>query len=208
MSWGLVAVAGATVVSSTMSSRAASEAASEQGDAAAAQLAFEQERYDDWQAVYGPIQDNLSAYYQNVTPEYYAAVGLETFEQQYQTRLQRMEENFAQRGIDPSSGLAASMEAQAELAAAETRAGIRRDAPRQAVEDKSRFLQIGLGQNPASSVSGALSQQTQMAQQQSIAAKEAAGHAWAAAIPAVGQAVTAWNTPAPTTQATAGYTGT
>lgn len=208
MSWGLVAVAGATVVSGAMSSKAAGDAADASSDAAAAQLAFEQQRYDDWQAVYGPIQDNLSNYYQNVTPEYYAAVGLETFEQQYQTSLKRMDETFAQRGIDPSSGLAASMEAQAELAAAETRAGIRRDSERQAAEDQSRFLQIGLGQNPASSVSGALSQQTQMAQQQSIAAQQAAGQAWAAAIPAVGQAVTAWNTPAPTTQATAGYTGT
>lgn len=208
MSWGLVAVAGATVVSGAMSSRAASKSADAASDASAAQLAFEQERYDDWQAVYGPIQDNLSNYYQNVTPEYYAAVGLETFEQQYQTSMKRLDESLVQRGIDPSSGLAASMEQQAELAAAETRAGIRRDAERQAAEDQSRFLQIGLGQNPASSVSGALSQQTQMAQQQSIAAQQAAGQAWAAAIPAVGKAVTAWNTPAPTTQATAGYTGT
>jgi type II secretory pathway pseudopilin PulG len=194
MSWGLVAVAGATVVSGAMSSRSASKQADAASDASAAQLAFEQERYDDWKAVYGPIQDNLSNYYSNVTPEYYAAVGLETFEQQYQTSLQRMDENFAQRGIDPSSGIAASLETQAELGAAETRAAIRRDAPRQAAEDKSRFLQIGLGQNPASSVSGALSQQAQVAQQNSLAAQQAAGQAWSAAIPSVGRAIDAYNT--------------
>jgi len=194
MSWGLVAVAGATVVSGAMSSRSASKSADAASDASAAQLAFEQERYDDWQAVYGPIQDNLSNYYQNVTPEYYAAVGLETFEQQYQTSLQRMDENLAQRGIDPSSGIAASLESQAELNAAETRAGIRRDSTQQAAEDQSRFLQIGLGQNPASSVSGALSQQASVAQQNSIAAQQAAGQAWSAAIPSVGRAIDAYNT--------------
>lgn len=194
MSWGLVTVAGATVVSGAMGSRSASKAADASSDASAAQLAFEQERYDDWQAVYGPIQDNLSNYYQNVTPDYYASVGLETFEQQYQTSLQRMDETFAQRGIDPSSGLAASMESQAELSAAETRAGIRRDAVTQAAEDKSQFLQTGLGQNPASSVSGALSQQAQVAQQNSLAAQQAAGQAWSAAIPSVGRAIDAYNT--------------
>lgn len=202
MSWGLVAVAGATVVSGAMSSRSASKAAAEQGDAAAAQLAFEQERYDDWQAVYGPIQENLSTYYQNVTPEYYAAMGLETFEQQYQTSMKRLDESFAQRGIDPSSGVAASIEAQAEIDAAETRAGIRRDAPRQAAEDQSRFLQIGLGQNPASSVSSALAYQSQVAAQQSQAAQAAAGQAWSQAIPAVGRAIDAYNTQPVTTGGT------
>ena len=175
-----------------MSSRAASKQAKAAGKSADAQLAFEQERYDDWQAVYGPLQDNLSTYYQNISPDYYASVGLETFEQQYQTSLQRLDETLAQRGIDPSSGIATSLEAQAEIAAAETRAGIRRDAPRQAMEDKTRFLQIGLGQNPASSVSGALSQQAQVAQQQSAIAQQAEGQAWSQAIPAVGRAVDAY----------------
>lgn len=192
MSWGLVAVAGASVISGVASSKAASKQAKAASKASDAQLAFEQERYDDWKEVYGPLQDNLSNYYSNVTPDYYATAGLETFEQQYQIGLQRLDENLAQRGIDPSSGIAVSMESQAELNAAETRAQIRRDAPRQAAEDKSRFLQIGLGQNPANSVGNALSQQNQIAQQQSMYANQAAGDAWAAAIPAVGTAISAY----------------
>ena len=38
------------------------------------------------------------------------------------------------------------------ISSAEARASIRREAPRQAIEDQSRFLQIGMGQNPGSSV--------------------------------------------------------
>lgn len=193
MSWGLVAVAGATVVAGVMSSQSASRASKKQEQAAKDQLGFEQRRYNDWQAVYGPLQENLSQYYQNVTPEYYAAVGLENFEQQYQTSLKRLDETFAQRGIDPSSGIATSLEAQAELGAAEQRAEIRRDAPRMAAEDQSRFVQIGLGQNPASSMSQALAYQSQIATQQSQAAQAAAGQAWGQAIPAVGRAVDAYN---------------
>ena len=194
MSWGLVAVAGATIIGGVMSSKSASKSSKAASQASGAQLAFERERYDDWTAVYGPLQENLAEYYSNVTPDYYATIGLETFEQQYQAGLQRLDESFAQRGIDPSSGIAMSLEQQAELNAAEARAGIRRDAPRQATEDKSRFLQIGLGQNPASSVSGALSQQAQVAQQQSTYANQAAGDAWAAAIPTVGRAIDAYTT--------------
>tara|TARA_R110000851_G_scaffold158030_2_gene300920 strand:+ start:5860 stop:6480 length:621 start_codon:yes stop_codon:yes gene_type:complete len=194
MSWGLVAVAGATVLSGTMSSQSASKQAKVAGKASDASMAFEQVRYDDWKAVYGPLQDNLSSYYQNVTPDYYAAVGLEAFEQQYQTGLQRLDESFTQRGIDPSSGIAASLEQQAELGAAETRAGIRREAPRQAAEDKSRFLQIGLGQNPASSVSNSLSQSAKLQQQQAGSAGQAAGQAWGSAIESTGRAIDAYNT--------------
>ena len=191
----MTAVAGATLVSGYMGSKSADKASDKASEASEAQLAFEQRRYDDWNAVYGPLQDNLSQYYQNVTPDYYASVGLETFQEQYQTGLQRLEENLVQRGIDPTSGIAASLEAQAELGAAETKASIRREAPRKAMEDQSRFLQIGLGQNPASSVGSALSQQTQLANQQSAYANQAAGDAWAAAIPAVGRAIDAYNTP-------------
>lgn len=202
MSWGLVAVAGATVASGYMSSRAASKASDALSDAESAQLAFEQERYDDWKETYGSIEDNLSSYYQNVSPDYYASVGLEEFEKQYQTSLKRLDELYLQRGIDSSSGIATSIAAQAELNAAETRAGIRRDSERMATEDKSRFLQIGLGQNPSNSISNTLAQQTQARAQSSQYAQTAAGQAWSQAIPAVGKAIDAYNNRTVTTGGT------
>lgn len=180
-------VAGAVAVGSIGSSYMASKSADKAGKRAAASsdaaIGFEQEKYDDWNEVYGPIQDNLASYYENVSPDYYAATGLETFEQQYQTAQTRINENLAQRGIDPSSGIAISLESQGALNAAETRAGIRKDAPRQAAEDKSRFLQIGLGQNPGSSLSSALQNQASNLQQQAGYANQAAGQAISKAIP-------------------------
>ena len=99
-------VAGAVVVGSVagaaISSRSADKASSRAAAAQDAQLAFEYEKYDDWMATYGPIQDNLANYYQNLTPDYYAAVGLEAFEQQQQASMLRVEENLAQRGLSDS----------------------------------------------------------------------------------------------------------
>lgn len=193
MAWGIVAVAGVNLVSSVMASDSASKSAKKARKQRNKQLSFEQQRYSDWNAVYGGLQDNLSEYYSGITPEYYASIGLENFEKQFQTGITRMEESLAQRGIDPSSGLSASLMAQAELGAAEERASIRRDAPRLAAEDQREFLQIGLGQDPASSVSSALAAQANSTATDSRADSKAAGDAAAAAIPAIGQAITAYN---------------
>ena len=190
----MVAVAGASLVGGAMSSHSAGKAADKAAKANDEAVAFERQRYADWQEVYGPMQDNLASYYENVSPDYYAAIGLETFEEQYQTGLQRMEETFAQRGIDTSSGIALSLASQGELNAAETRAQIRRDAPRQAIEDKTRFLQIGLGQNPASSLSNTLANQASNMQTTSNYAQQAAGEAVGSAISATGKAIDAYNT--------------
>jgi len=190
------AVVGGAVISSGVAAHSANKASKRASKASVKSLAFEQEKYDDWQGVYGPLQDNLASYYENVSPDYYAATGLETFEQQYQTALTRMDENLAQRGIDPSSGIAASLESQAELNAAETRAGIRQDAPRQAAEDKTRFLQIGLGQNPGSSLSTALQNQASNLQQQAGYANQAAGQAISSGIQTIGRAIDQYNPPA------------
>jgi hypothetical protein len=193
MAWAATAVAGATLVSGYMGSRSADKASDAASDASAAQLSFEYEKYDDWNETYGPLQDNLAEYYNNVTPEYYAAVGVEKFNEEFQVGMKRIDESFAQRGIDPSSGISNSIKSQAELDAAETRAGIRREAPRQATEDQGRFLQIGLGQNPGSSISSTLSQRSREQSLTAQNASTAAGNAWGAAIPAAGNAIEAWN---------------
>lgn len=190
--WVAGAVVTGAVVSTAGSAYASRDAAKKSSSASSKSLRFEQEKYDDWKEVYGPIQDNLANYYSNVTPDYYASIGLEEFETQYQTSLDRIDENLTQRGIDPSSGIGASIEAQTELDAAETRAGIRRDAPIKAAEDKSRFLQIGLGQNPGSSMSSTLQSQASQKAEASQAATAATGEAISKVIPAVGTAIGAY----------------
>ena len=105
---------------------------------------FGQEQYDLWESTFGSIEKNTAQFYKNLSPEQIAVTGVEKFQQQFETSMQRMHETFAQRGIKPSSGIAQSLKAQAELGAAETRAGIRRDAPIQAARASENFLQLGL----------------------------------------------------------------
>lgn len=201
MSGIATAVVGSAVIGGVVASNSSKRATESAERQSAEAIAFERERYDDWNQVYGPIQDNLADYYSNVTPEYYEAIGLETFAQEQETAMTRLNESLAQRGIDPSSGIQASLTAQSELEGAEGRAEIRRDAPRMAAEDKSRFLQIGLGQNPANSLSSTLSNQANMAQQRATQSQQAAGQAIGNAVSTAGTALVDYlQTPPATTQ--------
>lgn len=200
MSGIATAIIGSAVVGGVVTSNSASKVQKGADKRSANAMAFEQEKYNDWNEVYGPLQDNLADYYNNLTPGYYESVGLEAFAQEQQTAMTRIDESLAQRGIDPSSGISASLKAQSELGGAEGRAQIRRDAPRQAAEDKRSFLQIGLGQNPGSTLSNELSNQANQAQVRANQATQAAGTAAGAAINTVGTALVDYiNSPAPTT---------
>ena len=189
MSGIATAMIGTAVIGGVVASKSAKDATKSAEKQSKDALAFEREKYDEWNEVYGPIQDNLADYYNNVTPEYYEAIGLEAFQQEQQTAMTRLDESLAQRGIDPSSGIQASLTAQSELEGAEGRAGIRRDAPRMAAQDKQSFLQIGLGQNPGNSMSQELSNQASAAQQRATQSEQAAGKAVGAAINTAGTAL-------------------
>lgn len=201
MTWGAVAVAGATVVSGAMGAKSADKASERADDAAKKQLAFEQQRYDDWNATYGPIQDNLANYYSTLTPEYFETQNLEAYQQEHQDAVERIREDFAQRGIS-DSGLAADFEKEAEFERAQTRATIRAAAPGQAAEEKRQFLQVGLGQNPGQSVSSSMAQRASELSATSRQAQIAAGQGAQSAIQAVGTGIDAyinrpndWTTP-------------
>lgn len=189
MSWGAVAIAGATVVAGSMSSSAASDASAASAEASQAQLDFAMQQYDDWLAVYGPIQDNLSSYYSNLTPEYYEATGLEAIAKEQAETQEQIDASLAQRGIT-DSGVAASLDAQLEMDVARQNAQVRRDAPHQVMQQQQNFLAIGQGLNPSSQASSALAQEASRTAATAASAEAAAGAAWSSAIPAVGQAVT------------------
>ncbi|AFV51098.1 DNA ejection [Vibrio phage VPMS1] len=185
MSWGAVVAGGAAIVGGAISSKGSKDAAETAAGASAAELAFAQAQYDDWKAVYGPVQDNLAAYYTNISPEYYEAVGVEAIEGEYEVIRNDLDRTMAQRGIT-DSGVALSIEKDLAISEAEAKADIRRMAPTMAAEDQSRFLQIGMGSDPSSNVSQALARQTSSAQRTSEAASAAAGQAWQGAIQTVG----------------------
>lgn len=188
MSVAISATIGTAVVGGIVSRNAAKRATASAERSEANALAFDQERYDDWKETYGDLESNLADYYGNLTPEYYEAMGLESFQQEYETNMTRMRETLAQRGI-VDSGIGASLELQGSLSAAETRAGIRRDSERQVNEDKTSFLQIGLGQNPAQSVSNTLANQAANARNRASSAEVAAGQAVGNAIQVTGTGI-------------------
>lgn len=187
-------VAGAAIAAvgaiggSIMSSRASSKASQRAADAQNAQLSFDMERYDDWQNIFGGVQENLSSYYNSISPDYYVAAGLEAFEKEREAQMGKLNETLAQRGLS-NSGLAATVATENAISSAEARASIRREAPRQAREDQSRFLQIGMGQNPGSSISSTLGNIATNAQTQANQASQAAGQAMSSAISTTGKAV-------------------
>lgn len=185
MAWAVAAVAGASVVGSVVSGRSADKASKRASSDSAAELAFAQEQYDDWQAVYGPVQDNLAAYYGNISPEYYEAIGLEAIEGEYEVIRNDLDRSMMQRGIT-DSGVALSLEKDLAINEAEAKADIRRMAPSMAAEEQSRFLQIGMGNNPSSSVSQALANRTASSQRIAETASAAAGKSIANTIDIIG----------------------
>lgn len=221
MSWGAVAIAGATVAGSVISSISASKASKASAKASGDELAFNQQRYDDWMNVYGPIQDNLSDYYSSLTPDYYEAIGLEAFETEREQAQMQLDQNLAQRGLT-NSGVALELQNNLDTQSAEKRADIRRQAPALVAQDQQNFLNLGQGQgtSAASSVAGTLANQSSAARQQANAANTAAGNSWGSTVNTIFQEGGAGNKlitglsssnsqqqPAPITQAVGTPTG-
>lgn len=185
MTWGLVAVAGATLVGGVMASQSASKSAKSASQASAASIAFEREKYEDWKGTYGGIEENLSSYYNSLTPEFYEARGLEVFQQEQQLALEGVRSTLAQRGIE-DSGIAAATEIAFAQEGAIKRADIRTNAPSIAAEEQRSFLQVGLGQNPGESYSRALSSKATTAGANARESSRAAGEAISSAVTTVG----------------------
>lgn len=190
MSGIATAIAGSAVIGAVASNKASSRATKAASQAADAEMAFNQQKYDDWKEVYGPIQENLADYYSNVSPELYEAQGLEAFNKEFETAQARLEQSLAQRGIQ-DSGLSAQLESEGEIGAAQERARIRLEAPSAAAAEQSRFLQIGLGQDPSGQIANTLARRTSSTQSQASMAQQAAGQATGNAIAEIGNAATA-----------------
>ena len=156
------AIIGAAAIGAVASNSAASKASSSANAAMASadaqaqlqfemgmeQLDFQKQQYEDWEAIFGPIQENLSSYYQNLTPDSYAAQGLQGLQQSYQVSRQNLDKNLASRGIS-DSGVAAAAQTQLEASRMSIAAGIKQSANDQVTQQQSSFLGLGLGQQGA-----------------------------------------------------------
>ena len=174
MVWVAVGVAAVGAIASNVSSnKARHDAAS----ASASQREFDQARVDEWNAVYGPIQENLGEYYNNLTPDYYEAQGIQALEEERTQTLTAIEEDFAQRGIT-NSGIAASAVAGVEQSTAVEKARVRLEAPIKTAGAKANFLQIGMGNDPTPALSNTLGEQAASARNISQGADQAASKAF------------------------------
>lgn len=169
------AVVGSAVVGAVSSSSAASSASDSadkattaSSEATAAQLEFAKEQYTDWEKVYGPIQDNLSAYYKDLTPATIEAAGIQNINQQYAQANKQITQSLAQRGIS-SSGLEAQALTDLAQKQAQDIATLRTQAPMMAAQEKMKFLSLGLGQgaNAVAGVNQAYGTQATLAANQS-----------------------------------------
>jgi preprotein translocase subunit SecD len=144
--------------------------------------------YEDWKGTYGPIQDNLAKYYQDLSPDFYEVQGLEAFEKEQARAMDQVRQSLAQRGISDSGVAAATDIAFAQSSAAE-RATIRAQAPTIAANEQLRFLQVGMGQDPSQSMANTLAMQAQQDQQRAYRDEAAAGQAMQSAVSTVGTAL-------------------
>jgi len=152
----IAVLAGGQLLGAGLSYKGAKDANKAADRREAAAMAFEQKKYDDWKAIYGPIEENLANYYKTLTPKAYAVRGVEEFNKQKESALTRIRENFTQRGIRLDSNIALSTEASVAMEGAKQTALIRSTAEDKVREQKQSFLTAGLSKNPDESMSSLL----------------------------------------------------
>ncbi len=130
--------------SADASTAAASAAAQLQYKTSQQQLEFQKQLHDEWQGIFGPIQDNLSSYYQNLSSDTIASLGIQNIEKQYVQSRQNLDTALAKRGIT-DSGATVSGLSQLESARMLGKAEVQTQAPMQAAQQKLGFLNAGLG---------------------------------------------------------------
>lgn len=108
-------------------------------------LEFQKEQYQDWKDIYGPIQENLGDYYNELDGDKLTALGLENQQREFQAAVKLIEKDAAQRGL-VNSGAEFAAKSTATFQNAEARARIRSSSEERANEQKLAFLGIGLNQ--------------------------------------------------------------
>lgn len=104
-----------------------------------------------WDAVFGPVLDNLSDFYTNMTAQKISGQRLTIQAQEFNTVKTNLTKSFAQRGINAGTQQALMM--QAEMDNARARAQIRAQAPFDVAQAQSNFL-TSAGQAAVNPVTG------------------------------------------------------
>lgn len=162
--WYVVGAAVITAVVATENSKSAGRAAKranrtqqtaldQQAQAAQDRLDFDMQQYDDWTALYGDVQQNLSDYYNGQTPDSVSAVAVDQFRTQFKQAEESLNRKFAQLGV--TSGAQAELAQDLELRGAESEARISNQAELQFRSEQANFVAGGRTNPNAPGVSSA-----------------------------------------------------
>jgi len=159
--WGAAGTAIAAGAVETGRVLDAREAAEEEAQQRALQVGNEATLTDAdaaWNAIYGPVEQSLSDYYQTLTPGSLTAKKTVALQKNYQEASKRINENLAQRGMD-TSGIQAQVEMEGQFGLARDKAYAGIEAQDEVNAQKQNFLNMGL-QQKGSLLSNAMQQQT------------------------------------------------
>ena len=181
MSSAVTAVVGGALIGGYFSNQAADSAADSANNAtgaasaaSAAELAFAKENKARWDEVFGPTQDNLAKYYNNLDPTSVAAKNVVGIQQAYQESQKQIDVQLAQRGMS-DSGLSADLMSKNLYSNEQSKAQARADAPQQVAAQQSSFLGLGMGLESSinSSITSAYQGQQATANNRYLAATQA-----------------------------------
>lgn len=94
--------------------------------------------HSQWESVFGPIRDNLSNFYQNLSPEQLIASGVAEHRKAFDVADKQVQQSFAQRGIN--SAAQDAIQAQGRYGLANDLATMRQQAPMQVANAQQGFL--------------------------------------------------------------------
>ncbi len=183
-----VGVAAVSAIGANKANKDAKRAANAANAADRESLDFAKQQYGDWKQVFGPLQDNLSNYYQNLSPGRIEAQGREAIELERSDWLNRIDETFQQRGLGDSA-MEAFATADVEKATALKKAEARATAPEKVAQQQLGFLSLGYNQNPSGTLQQVLSNRSGMKHSLAINANKDAGAAIGNAVTTVGTAL-------------------
>lgn len=131
-----------------------------QYEASMEQLDFAKEQYAEWESVFGPIQQNLSDFYQSRSSDSIASQGIQAIEAEFTRSRQQLDASLAKRGITNSGATAASL-TQLESSRMLGRANVQANADSQLASEASNFMNLGYGQQAGlqNNISNAYTQQ-------------------------------------------------
>lgn len=194
------------------SERSQHSALKRQSRIANAQLAFNEQQYNDWKNVFGPIEENLAEHFSQLDPESYASHikdSLSNYFNQAKTQLNR---TLAQRGLT-DSGL--SFEASKDLNQELARQKALADQQANDIVERKKLSFLGLGLGNQGALLGNINnsygnqmnlagERLQLANQQGLMANQSLAGATQAAMYMYGRGMFG-NTPSTVQPYTGGY---